>query len=785
MFKVECGVLQSGHRLVGARWSEGLSELFEVEVFVAVPAAEAFEIEDALWLEAAFIIDTPRGEAPFYGVVGRCEEVFSVAGVQDDVIGSAGTYYRFVIVPRAARLVETQDSRVWTTRTLGEVLKDVFDRAGLKGGSEVELAFDDREAEDQITQYRESDYTFLCRWAEREGIYFLFRHQDGVDKLVLCDDWGQHDVDAGTFRFHGTLGSSGGGEDATAAEAFHRFGERLSMGPKLVAIADRVEYPAPAPVAGESELKEAKGRSTLRRFGQRVFDDGRAADLARFAAEALDAERHVFVGEGGALGVRPGSTFGLTGHTIPRLDARYRVTAASGVWNEHWQNGELSARLGLPAKRFWSKVVAIGEGKPFRAPQRTPWAHVAGLEPAFVDGEGGGDYAQLDAEGRYVVRFRFDGASNDPGKASTRIRMAQPHAGAPEGWHFPLRKETEVVTTFLHGDPDRPLLLGAVANPLTPSAVTSANGTKDVLRTGGTTRLEIEDQEGSQWAWLWTPVEDTYLYWGAPSKPTHHVVAHTDGNAFYDVGTNQDVRVGAKLFEQVKGAVLETYDTSMDTFVDGPQITIVSSDVEEIYGDTQTTHTQGAVLELYGAKQDTDVNAAGRKETFDGGQLTLVSGAIEEKVAGGMTKIVNGPTVQGIGGALSTTVSGGPTTLTYGSAVLQKWGATTATIANLDVKIPGGVIHVGTNVTIDSPGQGWLGTVHTEITNMKLEVEGFRTEQFGIKLEGNPFAVAVTPLKAERNLILVEALGLGIELGTEGVQEYGKDIGTFGLVVLL
>lgn len=782
MFRFECGVLAGSFSLVGARWSEGLSQRFRVEVFVAVPAADAFDPEEALWLDGAFHMDGPRGDVPFYGVVGECEEVYSVAhGAGDDsLVGPSGTYYRIVLVPRVERMVETLDSWVWVERGLQEVFGEVLARAGLSKGHEWDATFKDRKPGSQIAQYKESDFDFLSRWMEREGIYYVFRHEDDVDCFTMVDDWGAHDADAGTFRVHGVLG-----EDATSQESFQRFSERIVLGPKEVSVADRVALPAPTPTQGEACSTLGAARGTWRRFGERALDDGGAGDVARVAIEALDAERRTFTGIGGTVGIRPGMSFSVTGHPLSRLDAQYRATRWSGTWNERFHDPALSDQLRLPRRRFESRVDAIADGQPFRAPQHTAWPRVPGIEVATIDGPGGGDYAQLDGDGQYVVRFRFDGASRAPGGNSIRMRMAQPHAGAPEGWHFPLRKETEVMTTFLHGDPDRPFILGAVTHPLTPSSVTSANSTKNVLGTGGTTRLEIEDQADSQWAWLWTPVQDTYLYWGKPSSPTHHIVAHTDGNAFYNIGSNQDVRVGGKLFEQVTGAVTETYDTSMDTFVDGPQITIVSSDVSETYGGTQTTHTKGAVLELYGGVQETGVTSAGRKETFDGGQLTLVVGAIDETVAGGMKKTVNGPTLQGIAGTMATTVSGGGTTITHQSAVLQNWGPTDATMASLDLKVPGGVVHMGTTVTIDTPGDGWLGTVKTYVIQNEFCMHAIRTERFDAKAEANALAVAVTPLKLEVNDLLGEFLGFGLDFGTDSHAKFAEDLESWALHVRL
>ena len=55
-----------------------------------------------------------------------------------------------------------------------------------------------------------------------------------------------------------------------------------------------------------------------------------------------------------------------------------------------------------------------------------------------------------------------------PHRISTRVRMMQPHGGTTEGFHFPLRKGTEVMIAFLGGDPDRQAgsEAGASSDPL-------------------------------------------------------------------------------------------------------------------------------------------------------------------------------------------------------------------------------------------------------------------------------------------------------------------------------
>ncbi len=75
------------------------------------------------------------------------------------------------------------------------------------------------------------------------------------------------------------------------------------------------------------------------------------------------------------------------------------------------------------------------------------------------------------------------------------VRKAQPYAGAGYGMHFPLHKGTEVLIAHIDGDPDRPLIVGAVPHAATPSPVTVGNATQSVIQSATGIRIEMEDSQ--------------------------------------------------------------------------------------------------------------------------------------------------------------------------------------------------------------------------------------------------------------------------------------------------
>ena len=534
LIKVSSSVLPGSTRVVGFRGVEAISRPYEIEIYVAVQGEEgdAIDLGDAIGAKALLTLDRTTDELPPFELAG----IFASVELLHEIEGRS--LLRAVMVPRLWLLGLSRHSRIFTKMALPDVIKAVLEDNGFSS-DEYALRLGKHEVEEHICQYRESDLDFLSRWMEREGIFYYFEHGPDGEKLILSDRASYEDDPTGApVRYHPQLGL-----DRSAGASFRSFTCRHATLPSMVKLKD-YDYARPNLQLAGSASVAPDGAGEVSLHGERFFTPAAGVRLAKLRAEELLARQVLFHAAGSRLHLRSGRTFELEDHPRAAFNDRYLVVEAHHHGNQSAGNTSFRELLGLiHEETYFVEVTAIPAATQFRAESRAAWPRIYGYESGTVDGAADSEYAQIDDQGRYNVKFKFDESSLKGGKASTFVRMMQPHGGGIEGFHFPLRKATEVVLSFLGGDPDRPVISGVVPNAVTVSPVTSGNHTKNVIQTGGRNRFELEDKAGQQRVTLSTPYSNTYLRMGSPNAD-HELIVKTDDNTLLDAGKNFDLSVG-------------------------------------------------------------------------------------------------------------------------------------------------------------------------------------------------------------------------------------------------
>ena len=107
-------------------------------------------------------------------------------------IGNFGRYavYQAVLRPWFWFLTRTADCRIFQDKTVPDIIKEVFREHGF---TDFEEALIETYPEHKYrVQYRETDFNFVSRLMEEEGMYYYFKHEDGKHILVLSDAYSAH-----------------------------------------------------------------------------------------------------------------------------------------------------------------------------------------------------------------------------------------------------------------------------------------------------------------------------------------------------------------------------------------------------------------------------------------------------------------------------------------------------------------------------------------------------------------------------------------------------------------
>lgn len=488
-----------------------LSASYEFEIILAGAAPEV-EPAELLRHPARLVIHREAGgDVAYPGIVVRAALEREVDGI---------SIYRLHLAPRLAWLDLSRHNQVFLNQSVPDFLAAVLRDGGLTAADYDFRLQGDYEPVEYVCQYGESHLQFVQRWAEREGIGYFFDTSGDAERVVFTDTRLAHVPPPQGDTL--TYAPPSGLEASHLDEAVQRFVHRRNQLPAQVHLRD-YNYRAPGLELAATAPVDSRGRGVRYFYGEHFRTPADGQRLARIRADSLLCCRDLFLGESTVPYMSPGFTFTLERHYRDSLNGRYLTI---GMEIEGNQAGclttglrqALSEREG--AASFRNRFTAIPADVQFRPECRTPRPVIHGTLPARVDAAGSGRYAELDNQGRYTVVMPFDESGRGGGKASCRLRLAQPYGGPREGMHCPLHKGAEVVVGFVAGDPDRPVLLGAIPNAESPSPVTAANATRSILRTGSGNKVQLEDLKDKAHIVLHVPSQGVWMRLGAPNDPS-------------------------------------------------------------------------------------------------------------------------------------------------------------------------------------------------------------------------------------------------------------------------
>ena len=463
-----------GHEAIGS-----LSE-YVIHFSVATPLTDD-DTDALLTTRCRFNLDDDG--AAVHGVVREVELA--------DYVEERPVEYRAAVVPSVWLLSLSRISRVYQDVTVLDITREILVRFGMKDGEDFEIrsyaTYDKREL---YVQFEESDWTFIQRWFEREGLFYWFEHDETGDKLVISDDNKGFQPISGDpkvpYRDKADL--------VRSEESITSWTGRRGRTVARVILKDYNERNPAMPMVASADADMKTGFGVVFAYGEHFANAPAGTVLAQKRAERIMVERVTSSGETDSGRFHVGATFQMYNHFASNQDGKYLITRVSHSVVRQEVDPDIpsdgSERQLLHTARF----DAIPASTPFRSPRTTPWPRIDGVMTGHIDSDSAGDVSTLNEESRYRVRLPFDSTGNQGESASSWVRMAQSYAGAGYGSHFPLHKGAEVVLSFIGGNPDRPIIVGAIPNAHTPGPSASKNATQSAIHTASGIKFVMDDQ---------------------------------------------------------------------------------------------------------------------------------------------------------------------------------------------------------------------------------------------------------------------------------------------------
>lgn len=716
---------------------EAISRLFAFELDL-VSEQPSINYDSIVGQSVTVRVDLADGSSSRYwnGYVSR----FVQAGRDANV-----TIYHATMVPWLWFLDQTSDCRIFQNKTAPDIIKQIFQEYGYRDftlslyGSFV--------TRDYCVQYRESDFNFVSRLMEEEGIFYFFEHENGKHTLVLGNDPAVHKPcpNQASARYEGT---AGGWRDN---DVVLQWLQEQEVRPGTFTSTD---YNFQTPTANMLSSVNSKDKWEIYDFPGEYSKRADGDKLVKVRLQEQQMPKCTARGTSDCRSFGVGYKFQLTDHYRDDLNQEYVLTA---LRHSAQHSMGLTSSTADASPVYENSFECVPASTPIRPPRITPVPVVQGCQTAVVVGPSGEEIF-TDNYGRVKVQFFWDREGKNNENSSCWVRVSYPTAGKVWGAIQIPRIGQEVIVDFIEGDPDRPIITGRVYNAaqmppydLPGKGMVSGFKSNSTKGGGGYNELAFDDTKGNE-------LIRVHGQYDMDSKiehdERHHVIndrtknidaneSNTIGvnrtekvgsneqitigvNRTESVGANESIAIGANRNETVGSnesvtvSLTRTHNVGVNDMLNvgaAQEVTIGGLQALTVGGARAKTIGIGEAVNI-GAMQTVNVGAAqtisvgaDQSVTVGAAQTTSIAGIQTVNIGADLSESIGGAHSESVTGDRSASVGGGDTTsvgkafaltaadsisLTTGDAsiVLQKNGTITISGKNITVNASGKISHI-------------------------------------------------------------------------------------------
>ncbi|MEI6267466.1 MAG: type VI secretion system tip protein TssI/VgrG [Methylococcaceae bacterium] len=677
--------------------TEELGRLFTINL--ELNSDKNIKFEDLLGQNVTIRLEVASGTRFFNGHVSSISQSLN-----------SGRYcvYQVTVHPKIWFLTRRSNCRIFQKKTVLDIVKEIFEKLDYTDVEVTKLSGPYRTLE-YCVQYRETDFNFVSRLLEQEGIYYYFVHEKDKHTLILADSYTSHSLIPGykEIPFNPTNNMA---EQEESISSWY-LSKQIQPGAYALNEYDYINPKADLKVNSSISQGHNECEHEIYDYPGEYVNSDEGTHYARTHIEELHAQYEQVQGNSIVRGLTCGGLFKLSEYTREDQNREYLLCSIT----HNIQTAGFEAGVG-GGTNYTNSFTAIDSKTPFRPSRITPKPFVQGPQTAVVVGKSG-DEIYTDEHGRVKVQFHWDRYGNRDQNSSCWIRVSQVHAGKGFGAVDIPRIGEEVIVSFEEGDPDRPIVTGRVyngdnkaPNGLPEQQMVSGLQSNSTPGGGGNNAIMLNDTKGKEKIAIHGQYDmGTTVGNDQSNKIGNNRTTHVGVDDTQSVGSNRHVDIGSNLKETIAsnrtvdiGSNLkESISSNLTSFVGGKQNKTIGGKQSEIVGASSTISVGGRRMETVAGGHTFNnpkmgMNVGGKYKVNAGGSITESSPKVSMQASSKLSATSNGP-LNVKAGSVIKQESGGAFNVKSGGALNQQSSGA------FNIKADGALKQQGAKINLKGP----------------------------------------------------------------------------------
>lgn len=409
---------------------EAISELFEFS-FIGQSTSDIAP-STLIGSNGQIIIQTAIGSRSINGIVTKAGKTYAANG---DAI------YAINIEPAISQLKQTNDYKIFQQMNNSDIIQDIFQNAGFMPNVSLQNS---GKIFDMSVMYNQSPFNYIQQLTETSGIAYFFNGSS----IIFTDNNASYLDSGATLLFTGQNADISNLNTASQSYAFEYFSAQQNTATKFTSAGYDFQL-------ADAAILNSQGNAASEKYS------------FSFIHTSQNDVSNASVVSAGRENTRKNQHYGSSNQPLIEAGYKFNINNKGGTLTGNYVATEVHHALTQSA--FGSCLVyannfnSLPSNIMFTPAIKTAKTKISGVTTAVVVGPAG-ETKYTDKYGRIKIQFHWDRQGSNNENSSAWVRLAVPVDRINDTLLYVPLIGSEVLVSFLHGDPSLPIVIGSLYN---------------------------------------------------------------------------------------------------------------------------------------------------------------------------------------------------------------------------------------------------------------------------------------------------------------------------------